>query len=183
MSNLLEQVVQDDLLVKAIEDAGILLAEVLSAGGAVFTCGNGGSMSDAMHLAEELNANFRTKRKALSAQAISDPAFLTCVANDFGFEKVFSRYLEANSNRGDLLVALSTSGNSANILEAAEKASELGLKVLGLTGNGGGKLANHCDIEIRVPHSGHSDRIQEIHIKVIHILIALVEKRLGFTPK
>lgn len=159
----------------AIEQAGQLLVEAFLAKKKAFSCGNGGSMSDAMHFAEELSGRFRNDRRALPAIAISDPTHITCTANDFGYDSVFSRYIEALGTEGDVLLAISTSGNSTTILKAAQLARTLGMKVIALTGKDGGKLAGHCDVEIRVPHHGYSDRIQEIHIKVIHSLIHFVE--------
>lgn len=165
----------DDGNWEALETAGRLLAESLKAGNKVISCGNGGSMSDAMHFAEELSGKFRDERGALAAVSISDPSHITCVANDYGFEYIFSRYVEALGKEGDVLLAISTSGNSPNVIKAIEAAKKKGMKVVGLTGNDGGKMAGICDVEIRVPHSGYSDRIQEIHIKVIHSLIHFVE--------
>jgi len=113
---------------------------------------------------------------SLAAAAISDPGHITCTANDYGFAHIFSRYVKAFGRRGDVLLAISTSGNSENVLNAAKVAREKGMKVIGLTGKDGGELAALCDVEIRAPHSKHSDRVQEIHIKVIHILVLLVEQ-------
>lgn len=161
-----------------ISQAARLLIETLNNGGKILLCGNGGSMSDAQHFAEELAGRFRKTRKAFAAIALSDSAFLTCTANDFGYEAVFARGVEALGRKGDVLVALSTSGNSPNILRAAETAKTIEMQTLGLTGNDGGKLAALCDVEIRVPHVGYADRIQEIHIKVIHTLIACLEAEL-----
>jgi D-sedoheptulose 7-phosphate isomerase len=151
---------------------------VISAGGKLMACGNGGSMCDAMHFAEEWTGRFRGNRSALSAMAFSDPSQLTCIANDFGYEQVFARYLEAVGNRGDLLVVLSTSGNSPNVLLAVEAAKARGIKTVGLLGKGGGKLLDKLDIAIVVPEAQTSDRIQELHIKVLHIAIEAVERQL-----
>lgn len=158
-----------------IEAAGNCLVEVFKNDNKVLSCGNGGSMCDAMHFAEELSGRFREDRKPLPAISISDPSHLTCVGNDYGFDEVFSRYIEAVGKKGDVLLAISTSGNSINVLNAAITAQQKGMKVIALTGKDGGKLAEHCHIEVRVPHSGYADRIQEIHIKVIHSLIHYVE--------
>ena len=136
-------------------------------------------MSDAMHFAEELTGRYRDSRKSLSAIAISDPGFISCAANDFGYEHVFERFIEGMGKSGDVLLAISTSGNSENVLLAAKKAKELNIKVIALTGKDGGKLAALADVEIRAPHSDYADRVQEIHIKVIHIFIHLIEKSLG----
>jgi D-sedoheptulose 7-phosphate isomerase len=132
-------------------------------------------MCDAMHFAEELSGRFREDRKALAAISISDPSHLSCVGNDYGYDFVFSRYLEALGNKGDVLLAISTSGNSANVLNAIAVAKEKGMVVIGLTGKDGGKMASLCDVEIRAPHSSYADRAQEIHIKVIHSLIHYIE--------
>ncbi len=164
--------------IKNIEKAGDLISESLLNDGRVFSCGNGGSMSDAMHFAEELTGNFKTKRKAISAIAISDPAHITCVANDFGYDFIFSRYLEAHGRNGDVLLAISTSGNSENILNAVRQAKSIGMKIVGLTGKDGGKLKEYCDVEIRIPYFGYSDRIQELHIMVIHNLIEYIESKI-----
>lgn len=162
-----------------IETAGAILTEAFNSGNKVLSCGNGGSMCDAMHFAEELSGRFRNDRPALPAIAISDPSYLTCVANDYGFDKIFSRYVEAFGKSGDVLLAISTSGNSGNVLAAVQSAKSYGMKIIGLTGKDGGKLAGLCDVEIRAPHSDFADRAQEIHIKVIHALILTVEKNLG----
>ena len=147
-------------------------------GGKIISCGNGGSMCDAMHFAEELTGKFREERSPIPAVSISDPSHITCVGNDYGFDAIFSRYVESVGNTGDVLLAISTSGKSTNVIRAAEEANRKGIKVVALTGKDGGELSDLCDIEIRVPHFGYSDRIQEIHIKVIHILILLIEKNL-----
>jgi D-sedoheptulose 7-phosphate isomerase len=131
-----------------------------------------------MHFAEELTGRYRENRPALPALCASDPSHISCVGNDYGFEYIFSRFVEAHGRRGDVLLAISTSGNSPNVLRAAEAARSQGVKVVGLTGKEGGKLAPLCDVEIRVAHSGYADRIQEIHIKVIHILILLIEENI-----
>nr|WP_319400430.1 D-sedoheptulose 7-phosphate isomerase [uncultured Carboxylicivirga sp.] len=158
-----------------IKEAGDLMADAINNGSKVFSCGNGGSMSDAMHFAEELTGRFRDDRKGMAAIAISDPTHITCVANDYGFDYIFSRYVEAVGCTGDVLLAISTSGNSPNVLNAARAAKVKGMKVVALTGKSGGELAKICDVEIRSPHTGYSDRIQEIHIKVIHVLIQYIE--------
>lgn len=163
---------------QAIEKAGDVLVKAFRSGKKVIACGNGGSMSDAMHFAEELTGKFRNERQALPALAISDPAHLSCTANDYGFESAFSRFVEAFGQKGDVLLAITTSGNSANILKAARIALEKDMHIIALTGKDGGQLANECEVEIRVPHFGFSDRIQEIHIKIIHSLIHYVELEL-----
>ena len=162
--------------IEAIEKAALLMIESVRRGGKIISCGNGGSMTDAMHFAEELSGVFREKRPALPALSISDPSHLSCTANDYGFEEVFSRYVEGLGQEGDVLLAISTSGNSMNIIKAAEAAREKGLKVIGLTGKTGGLLAGMVDCEIRVRGRKHSDRIQEVHIKILHILVLLIEQ-------
>ncbi|MGY6561135.1 MAG: D-sedoheptulose 7-phosphate isomerase [Luteibaculaceae bacterium] len=164
--------------IASIQQAAQILTEALVNNNKAISCGNGGSMSDAMHFAEELSGRYRENRKALAALAISDSGHLSCVANDFGYDFVFSRFVEALGNENDVLFAISTSGNSKNVINAAKVAKEKGLKVIGLTGKNGGDLTSLCDVEIRVEHNGYADRIQEIHIKVIHILIGLVEQNL-----
>jgi D-sedoheptulose 7-phosphate isomerase len=153
------------------------LAGVLSGGGRVLTCGNGGSLCDAMHFAEEMSGRFRDDRPALAAQAMADPTHMTCVANDYGFEKVFSRGVEAWGKSGDALVVFSTSGKSPNLIAAVDAARKRGLSVVGLLGRDGGALKSACDHAIVVPGTT-SDRIQEVHIKVVHLLIELIEKKL-----
>ena len=133
-------------------------------------------MSDAMHFAEELFGRFREDRPAYAAIALSSPAHITCVANDYGFDKIFSRGVEALGRPGDVLLAISTSGNSPNVLEAARTATSQGMKVVALTGGNGGALASLSDYEIRIPWDGYSDRIQEMHIKCIHAMIDSIEK-------
>jgi len=160
-----------------IEEASRIIADAVKRGGKVISCGNGGSHCDAMHFAEELTGRYRENRKAIAALCISDPSHISCVSNDFGYEFIFSRYLEALGNPGDVLLGLSTSGNSMNIIRAAETAREKGMKVIILSGKDGGKLAPLADVELRVPHHGYADRIQEVHIKIIHILMLLIEKQ------
>lgn len=161
-----------------IETAGQTMVTSIRNGGKIISCGNGGSMCDAMHFAEELTGRYRENRKAIPAISISDPSHISCVANDFGYDFVFSRYLEAVGQKGDVLLAISTSGNSKNILEAIKTAKEKGMKVVGLTGKSGGAMAELCDVEIRAPFSEYADRAQEIHIKVIHSLIDFIENNL-----
>lgn len=161
-----------------IEKAGEIIVNAIRGNCKVISCGNGGSMSDAMHFAEELSGRYRNDRPAFPAIAISDPGHLSCVANDYGYDFVFSRMIEAIGSEGDVLFAISTSGNSENILKAIEAARIKGMKVIGLTGKEGGKMVGLCDVEIRAPRSQYADRAQEIHIKVIHSLIDYVECRI-----
>lgn len=172
---------QQDATKEKIQAAAFMVTESFQQCGKVIACGNGGSHCDAMHFAEELTGRFRENRKPLPAIAISDPSHLSCVANDFGFEHVFSRFVEGLGQPGDVLLAISTSGQSKNICNAALCAKKCGMKVLALTGKDGGQLASLADVEIRVPHFGFADRIQEIHIKTIHILIQIIEKEMNTT--
>ncbi|WP_036770630.1 D-sedoheptulose 7-phosphate isomerase [Photorhabdus australis] len=174
----LAKFLSDDANIEAIQKAAVLLANSFKAGGKVLSCGNGGSHCDAMHFAEELTGRYRENRPGYPAIAISDVSHFSCVSNDFGYEFVFSRYVEAVGKEGDILLGISTSGNSGNIIKAIEAAHLKGMKVITLTGKDGGKMAGTADVEIRVPHFGYADRIQEIHIKVIHILIQLIEKEM-----
>jgi D-sedoheptulose 7-phosphate isomerase len=168
----------DDKNISAIEKAGELMVKSIGSGQKIISCGNGGSMCDAMHFAEELSGKFRNDRKAIAALSISDPSHISCVGNDYGYDFVFSRYLEAIGQKGDVLLAISTSGNSKNVLLACQAAKEKGMSVVALTGKDGGKLAALADVEIRAPHSEYADRAQEIHIKVIHSLIDFIERSL-----
>lgn len=178
-SDALAKLQDDQNALRAVAQAGELLAGVFKAGGRVYSCGNGGSMCDAMHFAEELSGRFRQDRAPLAASAMSDPTHLTCVGNDFGYEHVFSRFVEAHGRKGDALLAISTSGSSKNVLLAAETAKKLGVKVIALTGRPDAKLAAFADIHIATPaKTPYADRVQELHIKVIHTLIELCERAL-----
>jgi len=162
-----------------IENASKIIVDCIEKGGKIISCGNGGSHCDAMHFAEELSGRYRNNRKALPAIAISDPSHISCVGNDYGFDYIFSRYLEGLGNYGDVLFGISTSGNSKNVINAVEAAKQKGMKIVLLTGKDGGALKSEGDVNIIVPHFGFADRIQEIHIKIIHILIMLIEKQLS----
>jgi D-sedoheptulose 7-phosphate isomerase len=175
-ADVLQKFLADPENLTKIEGAARLISDSVKKGGKVISCGNGGSHCDAMHFAEELTGRYRDNRKALPAICVSDPSHISCVSNDYGYEFVFSRYLEALGNKGDVLLGISTSGNSANIIKAAQTAKEKGMSVIILSGKDGGQLAPLADIELRVPHFGYADRIQEVHIKIIHILILLIEK-------
>ncbi|HEX5127476.1 MAG TPA: D-sedoheptulose 7-phosphate isomerase [Rhodocyclaceae bacterium] len=179
-AELLARVLQDKVLLAQTEKAGDLLVDAFKAGGKVITCGNGGSHCDAMHFAEELSGRYRDNRPALAAVAISDPSHITCVGNDYGFDHIFSRQIEGLGRAGDVLLGISTSGNSSNILNAIKAAHDAGMKVIVLTGKDAGKMKGLADAEIVVPHFGYADRIQEIHIKLIHALIDHVELGMGF---
>lgn len=161
----------------AIENAARLIAQGFARGGKVIAFGNGGSMCDAMHFAEELTGRFRRDRKALPAIALSDPSHLTCVGNDYGFEQVFARGVEAYAAAGDVVLGLSTSGNSPNVIRGLATARELGCHTIALLGKDGGKLAGSCELQIIVPGE-HSDRIQELHTLILHIIIECVERLL-----
>jgi len=174
--DVLDQVLSDEGFQTKIKNAAFLLAETFKNEGKVLSCGNGGSHCDAMHFAEELTGRFREDRPSLAAICISDASHISCVGNDYGFDHIFSRFIEGVGRKEDVLFGISTSGNSANIIEAVKAARTKQMKVILLTGKDGGKLAGLADVEIRVPHFGYADRIQEIHIKVIHILIQLVEE-------
>ncbi|MBV7387617.1 D-sedoheptulose 7-phosphate isomerase [Pasteurellaceae bacterium TAE3-ERU1] len=174
-AGVLDAFLNDDDNIAHIEQAAKLLAASFKQGGKVLSCGNGGSHCDAMHFAEELTGRYRENRPGYPGIAISDPSHLSCVSNDFGYDFVFSRYVEAVGLTGDVLLGISTSGNSKNILNAITAARAKGMKVIALTGKDGGQMAGLADVEIRVPHFGYADRIQEVHIKVIHILIMLIE--------
>ena len=166
--------------ISKIEQAVGIMSTALQNGNKILSCGNGGSMCDAMHFAEELSGRFRANRPAFAALSISDPSHLSCVANDYGYDYVFSRYIEAMGQKGDVLLGISTSGNSKNVILAVEAAKAKGMHAIVLTGKDGGALAQLTDLEIRAPHSEFADRAQEIHIKVIHSLILGIEHSLGY---
>jgi len=174
----LDRFMSDPQQLERVVYAAEIMANALRHDKKIISCGNGGSMSDAMHFAEELSGRFRNDRPAYAAIALSDPAFLSCVANDYGYEQVFARGVAALGQRGDVLLAISTSGNSANVLRAAEAARAKNIKVIALTGKEGGALAALADVALQVPHLGFADRIQEIHIKIIHCLIEEIEERM-----
>lgn len=160
------------------EQAGKIMVDAIKSQNTIFSCGNGGSMCDAMHFAEELSGRFRLDRPALPAIAISDASHITCVGNDYGFDYIFSRYLEGLGKPGDVLLAISTSGNSKNVVNAAKTAVHKKIKVIALTGKDGGELAKLSDVEIRIPNTEFADRVQELHIKIIHSLIHYIELNL-----
>lgn len=177
----LDNLLRNDLAIASIQKAGELLVEAFQNEGRVFSCGNGGSMCDAMHFAEELSGKYRLDRKGLPASSISDPSHISCVGNDYGYDYVFARYLEAHARKGDVLLAISTSGKSPNILKVAQYAKENGISVIGLTGKPDSPLASLTDVEVCTPAGSYADRVQELHIKVIHILIEQVER--AFFPE
>jgi len=172
----LEALLANDTALQSIERAAALLIDVFERKGRVYSCGNGGSMCDAMHFAEELTGRYRLDRAALGATAISDAGHLTCVGNDHGYEQVFSRYIEGHGRAGDCLVALSTSGTSKNIIRAAQTARGLGMHVIILSGKQAELLSSLSDVHICTPGGTFADRVQELHIKVLHILIELIER-------
>lgn len=177
----LERLATDQAAAAKIDSFATLLAERFAAGRKVLICGNGGSACDAMHFAEELTGRFRNDRPALPAIACTDAGHITCTANDFGFDQIFSRWVEALGQKGDVLILLSTSGNSANILKAADAAKARSLTTIALLGRDGGKLRGKCDHELIVPGDG-SDRIQELHMLILHMLVEGIERAM-FTPK
>ena len=169
----------DPQTLPAIGQGVEILAEALQSGHKVMSCGNGGSLCDATHFAEELTGRFRKSRRPLPAMSVNDPAYFTCVGNDYSFDVIFQRWVEAFGRPGDVLVAISTSGTSSNVLKAVEAARGLGMRVIALTSVRGKPLADAADVAIKAPDAPHSDRIQEIHIKVIHIMIEALEKKMG----
>jgi D-sedoheptulose 7-phosphate isomerase len=175
-AQVLQYFMQQDENVQAVARAAEVMAASLNAGGKIISCGNGGSHCDAMHFAEELTGRYRENRRALAALCISDPSHISCTANDFGFDEVFARFIEGLGRPGDVLLGISTSGNSANVVRAVEAARQQQMQVVLLTGKDGGRLAGLADVEIRVPHFGYADRIQEVHIKVIHTLMMGIER-------
>lgn len=177
---LLNKVMSDEVLISKINQASQVIVRAIQKGGKLIICGNGGSMCDAMHFASELTGRYREDRNPIPAIAISDPAYLSCVSNDYSYSLSFTRQIEALINANDVLIAISTSGYSQNVHNAAKSAYAKKAIVIALTGKDGGTLKSMCDIELRVPHEKYADRIQEVHIKIIHILVLLIEKGLGY---
>ncbi len=174
----LDSLLGNEQVIARIENAATLLADSLRSGKKSVSCGNGGSMCDAIHFAEELSGRYRNDRKALASISISDPAHISCVANDFGYDYVFSRFVEAHGKQGDCLIAISTSGSSRNVIQAVHSAQEIGMTVIGLTGRSGSALDTLADVSICTQAGQYADRVQELHIKVLHIMIELVESKL-----
>jgi D-sedoheptulose 7-phosphate isomerase len=170
----LDALISDRTVAERIDRIAALLAERFAAGRKVLICGNGGSACDAMHFAEELTGRFKEDRPPLPAIACADPGHITCTANDFGFEHIFSRWVQALGKKGDVLVVLSTSGNSPNILAAVQAAEDRDMQTVALLGKGGGKLEDRCEHELIVPGES-SDRIQELHMLILHALVEGVE--------
>lgn len=176
--NVLKSFLDNQNQIKNIEKSAILISETFKNKKKVISCGNGGSHCDAVHFAEELTGVYREKRLGYPAIPISDTGHISAIGNDFGYDYIFSRYIESVGNIGDVLLAISTSGKSNNIINAIKIARKKEMKIIVLTGNDGGKIKNLSDIEICVPYYGYSDRIQEMHIKIIHILILIIEKEM-----
>lgn len=174
----LSDLTRNSAALTSIQTAADRLAHTFRSKGRVFACGNGGSMCDAIHFAEELSGRFRDDRAGLPAIAISDPGHISCVANDFGYSEIFSRYVISHAHTGDALLAISTSGTSPNVCKAAEAARSKAVTVIALTGKPNALLGHLADIEICTPGGNYADRSQELHIKVIHILIELIERQL-----
>lgn len=174
----LTRLIANETQMANIAKAGKIIAEGFTKHSKVYSCGNGGSMCDAMHFAEELSGRFRKDRPGLAATAISDPSHLSCVGNDYGYEEVFSRYVSAHGRPGDILLAISTSGTSKNVLRACETAKSLDMKVISLTGKQGSRIEELSDICICTEGGRFADRTQELHIKVIHSLIEIIERTL-----
>jgi D-sedoheptulose 7-phosphate isomerase len=179
-STVLQRFISDENNLKAIEAAAEIMIDCLKKGGKIISCGNGGSHCDAMHFAEELTGKYREDREPFAAIAISEPGYLTCTGNDYGYNQVFSRYVKGVGRAGDVLLAISTSGNSENVIEAAKMAHQKQMKVVSLTGKDGGKLMPLSDVCVNVVHAGFADRVQEVHIKVIHIFMRLIEKAFNY---
>ena len=176
----LDALLANEEALSAIDAAGQLMADTIATGGKILSCGNGGSLCDAMHFAEEMTGRYRLNRPGFAAIAISDPSHMSCVGNDYGYDEVFARYTQAVGREGDVLLAITTSGTSKNVIKAVEAAKANGMKVVGMTGRAGTPLAEMADIAIVTPSgSTYADRVQELHIKAIHIMIELVERRLA----
>jgi D-sedoheptulose 7-phosphate isomerase len=174
----LSALASDQACLSTIERFRDLILNTLRSNGKLMSCGNGGSMCDAMHFAEEWTGRFRADRAAQPALSFSDPSHLSCIANDFGYDEVFARQVAAHGRENDILLAISTSGDSPNILRALQEARARGVHTVGLLGRGGGEALALCDIGIVVPHAESPERIQELHIKVIHIVVEAVERSL-----
>lgn len=173
-----QAILDDDAFLQKIEHAAQAFLATFRSGGKVLFCGNGGSAADAQHLAAELSGRFYKDRPPLYAEALHvNSSYMTAVANDYGYDDVFARMVEAAGRRGDVLSAFSTSGNSPNILKAIEKAKHQGMLVVGFTGASGGKMAGRCDVLLNVP-SADTPRIQEAHILIGHIICEIVEREM-----
>ena len=176
--NTKQQIVEDDILLSKIEECVALITAAFKNGNKVLFCGNGGSAADAQHLAAEFSGRFYKNRKALPSEALHcNTSYLTAVANDYSYDVIYSRLLEGIGNKGDVLIGLSTSGNSANIINAFEVAKQIGITSIALTGLSGGKMKDNVDMLLNVP-SNNTPRIQESHIMIGHIICELVEENL-----
>lgn len=178
-SQALDALRKNEKTLKAVVAAAELMAARSREDGRIFSCGNGGSLCDAMHFAEELTGRYRDDRPSIGAIAISDASHLACVGNDYGYESVFSRYIEGVGRKGDVLLAITTSGTSKNVVKAARAARAKGIYVVALTGRENSEVCELADIAIVTPAGRYADRVQELHIKVIHILIDLIEQELA----
>lgn len=174
----LDALISNEKTIEAVVAAAGLMADAVEGDGKVMSCGNGGSLCDAMHFAEEMTGRYRSNRRPYAALAISDASHMACVGNDYGYEEVFSRYVEAHGRKGDVLLTITTSGTSRNIVKAAEVARRKGVKVVALTGRDETPITELADVSIVTPAGRWADRVQELHIKCIHILIELIERRL-----
>ena len=174
----LDALISNEKTIEAVVAAAGLMADAVEGDGKVMSCGNGGSLCAAMHFAEEMTGRYRSNRRPYAALAISDASHMACVGNDYGYEEVFSRYVEAHGRKGDVLLAITTSGTSRNIVKAAEVARRKGVKVVALTGRDETPITELADVSIVTPAGRWADRVQELHIKCIHILIELIERRL-----
>ena len=174
----LDALISNEKTIEAVVAAAGLMADAVEGDGKVMSCGNGGSLCDAMHFAEEMTGRYRSNRRPYAALAISDASHMACVGNDYGYEEVFSRYVEAHGRKGDVLLAITTSGTSRNIVKAAEVARRKGVKVVALTGRDETPITELADVSIVTPAGRWADRVQELHIKCIHRLIELIERRL-----
>lgn len=169
---------RNDVALSAVAKAAEFMVTSLRQGGCLYSCGNGGSMCDAMHFAEELTGRYRKDRPAVRAISISDASHISCVGNDYGYEFIFSRYIEAHGRPGDVLLAISTSGSSKNVKRAVDAARERGMKIISLTGHTGSVIGSLADIDVCTPGGPYADRVQELHIKVIHTFMELIERNL-----
>lgn len=176
--NALAALIENEAMLETIAQAAHVIAQSQRQGGAVYSCGNGGSLCDAMHFAEEMTGRYRQDRKPYRAAAISDVSHMACVGNDYGYEHVFSRWIEAMGTDKDVLIAITTSGTSKNIVAVAKAAKAKGVTVVALTGKSGSPITELADIAVVTPAGRWADRVQELHIKVIHILIELIEREL-----
>lgn len=175
----LDALMADEATLEAVSLAAHRMAQAIRVGNKILSCGNGGSLCDAMHFAEEMTGRYRQNRPGYAAIAIADASHMSCVGNDYGYLDVFSRYVEAVGQKGDVLLAITTSGTSANVIKAVEAAKAKGMIVVGLTGKKDSALAQKADIAIVTPAGRWADRVQELHIKCIHIMIELVERELA----